>query len=127
MTISQSSGQSSAAHVPQSSSLEASRNDDADVSHPLSTIIPGLCNLTTSARAATCAEQKMTFIQAFCLYPKAILWSILLSSTIIMDGYDMSLLTSFFTFPVFQRSYGDLVPDSQTSQASLRIQSLRAC
>ncbi|KAL2829337.1 general substrate transporter [Aspergillus pseudoustus] len=30
-----------------------------------------------------------------------------------MDGYDMSLLTSFFTFPVFQRSYGSTEGDEQ--------------
>ncbi|KAL3458909.1 general substrate transporter [Aspergillus heterothallicus] len=71
---------------------------------PLSTAVPGLCNLTAGARTATRAEQRMTLTRAFRLYPKAIFWSILLSSTIIMDGYDMSLLTSFFTFPVFRRA-----------------------
>jgi SP family general alpha glucoside:H+ symporter-like MFS transporter len=33
-----------------------------------------------------------------------------------MDGYDMSLLTSFFTFPVFQKSYGEPVPVPESQQ-----------
>jgi SP family general alpha glucoside:H+ symporter-like MFS transporter len=87
---------------------------EGDVFHPLSTTVPGIGDLTDSARSATRAEQKMTLGQGFRLYPKAILWSILISSTIIMDGYDMSLLTSFFTFPVFQKSYGEPVPAPAT-------------
>ncbi|KAH8696595.1 general substrate transporter [Talaromyces proteolyticus] len=91
---------------------------EADVFFPLSTTVPGISALTDSARAATRAEQKMTFRRAFRLYPKAILWSILLSSTIIMDGYDMSLLTSFFTFPTFQKSYGELLPATMSQDTS---------
>ncbi|KAL2810601.1 hypothetical protein BJX63DRAFT_422950 [Aspergillus granulosus] len=91
--------------------LSGEQNDD--IFNPLSATVPGLCDLTPGARTATRAEQRMTFNQGFRLYPKAIFWSILLSSTIIMDGYDMSLLTSFFTFPVFQRSYGSTEGDEQ--------------
>ncbi|CEL10155.1 hypothetical protein ASPCAL13280 [Aspergillus calidoustus] len=89
---------------------------EGDVFHPLSTTVPGIGALAESARAATRAEQKMSLGQGFRLYPKAVLWSILISSTIIMDGYDMSLLTSFFTFPVFQKSYGEPVPVPESQQ-----------
>jgi SP family general alpha glucoside:H+ symporter-like MFS transporter len=82
--------------------------------NPLSATVPGLCNLTPPARMAARAEQRMTFSQAFRLYPKAIIWSILLSSTIVMDGYDMSLLTSLFTLPIFQRSYGSAADDEES-------------
>ncbi|KAL2784123.1 hypothetical protein BJX66DRAFT_348630 [Aspergillus keveii] len=95
---------------------------EGDVFHPLSTTVPGIGDLTDSARSATRAEQKMTLGQGFRLYPKAILWSILISSTIIMDGYDMSLLTSFFTFPVFQKSYGEPVPAPATVPESRQIE-----
>jgi MFS transporter, SP family, general alpha glucoside:H+ symporter len=69
-------------------------------------------NLAHEARAATEAEHKMTFLEGVRLYPKAIAWSILLSLTIVMEGYDTSLINSFYAFPEFRRSYGHLTPDS---------------
>jgi SP family general alpha glucoside:H+ symporter-like MFS transporter len=99
----------------QSMSFNGPFRGEGDVFHPLSTTVPGIGDLTDSARSATRAEQKMTLGQGFRLYPKV--WSILISSTIIMDGYDMSLLTSFFTFPVFQKSYGGPVPVPESQQA----------
>lgn len=39
------------------------------------------------ARAATTKEHKMTLMQGIKLYPKAIFWSVLISSTIIMVGH----------------------------------------
>jgi len=51
----------------------------------------------------------MTFLAGCRLYPKAIAWSILLSGTIVMEGYDTTLISSFFAFPVFRRSYGSPV------------------
>jgi len=68
--------------------------------------IPDLRRLSADARAHTEAEHKMTFIQGCRLYPKAIAWSILLSATIIMEGFDLTLITSFQAFPAFRRTYG---------------------
>jgi hypothetical protein len=42
------------------------------------------------ARQAADAEQNMTLIKAIKTYPKAIGWSVLLSSTLIMEGYGKS-------------------------------------
>ncbi|KAJ5962237.1 hypothetical protein N7501_007178 [Penicillium viridicatum] len=83
-----------------------SNSHDADIFSDLSARIPSLQSLSSGARAATRAEQKMSLLTGCQLYPKAILWSIVLSSTIIMEGYDTTLLVSFFTFPVFNQKYG---------------------
>ncbi len=40
-------------------------------------------------------------------YPTAILWSVLLSTSIIMEGYDIVLVQSFYAQPSFTRRYGD--------------------
>lgn len=40
-----------------------------------------------NARSATEKEHKMTLMQGIRLYPKAIFWSVLISSTIIMACY----------------------------------------
>ncbi|CAI7602472.1 unnamed protein product [Penicillium viridicatum] len=83
-----------------------SNSHDADIFSDLSARIPSLHSLSSGARAATRAERKMSLLTGCQLYPKAILWSIVLSSTIIMEGYDTALLVSFFTFPVFNQKYG---------------------
>lgn len=43
-------------------------------------------------------EHKMTLWQGCKLYPKAILWSVLISSCCAMEGYDISLVGNFCKF-----------------------------
>lgn len=40
-------------------------------------------------------EHSMTLIQGIKLYPKAVAWSILISTCIVMEGYDVSLVGNF--------------------------------
>ncbi|KZO95967.1 putative maltose permease [Calocera viscosa TUFC12733] len=53
----------------------------------------------------------MSLGDAFRLYPKAIGWSMLLSTAVIMEGYDTNLLGSFYGYPQFQMKYGEPVGD----------------
>lgn len=48
----------------------------------------------------------MTLMQAIKKYPKACLWSMVISLTIIMDGYDGALLGSLSAFPSFKKHFG---------------------
>jgi hypothetical protein len=95
---------------PSSSTL--SRNDTAVFIDQLATTLPELRPLNSPARAATQAEQKLTFLRGCRLYPKAIAWSFTLSSTLIMEGFDTLLIFNFFTFPAFKQRYGTPAPDS---------------
>lgn len=72
------------------------------------------------ARAATDKEQKMTLLQGIKLYPKAVMWSIIISTCIAMEGYDISLVTNFYAFPAFNRKYGERMPDG-TYQVPARV------
>lgn len=47
------------------------------------------------ARNATAKEQSMTLLEGIKLYPKAIGWSVLISTCIVMEGYDVSLINNF--------------------------------
>lgn len=47
------------------------------------------------AKTATDKEQKMTLLQGIKLYPKAIAWSMLISTCIVMEGYDVCLINNF--------------------------------
>jgi SP family general alpha glucoside:H+ symporter-like MFS transporter len=53
----------------------------------------------------------MTLWQGLKLYPKAVGWSAFLSTAIIMEGYDVVLMASFFAYPSFQAKYGELLAD----------------
>jgi hypothetical protein len=71
---------------------------------------PKFAVLSGEAKVASDAEHVMTIRQAIKMYPKAVAWSLLLSSAIAMEGFDIVLISSFFAFPPFQRKYGDLTP-----------------
>lgn len=80
---------------------------------------PDIVNLNNEAKDATHAEKSMTFTQAIKLYPKAVAWSILLSTAIVMEGYDTTLLAQFYVFPQFAQKYGNL--DDKTSPPTYQL------
>ncbi|KAK3617616.1 hypothetical protein LTR56_025163 [Elasticomyces elasticus] len=67
-----------------------------------------------NAKNATDKEHNMTLMQGVRLYPKAIAWSIIISTCIAMEGYDVCLINNFYAFPQFNQKYGvyDAVSDS---------------
>jgi SP family general alpha glucoside:H+ symporter-like MFS transporter len=70
------------------------------------------------AKQAAEEEHQLTLRQAIRQYPKAILWSVLLSTSIIMEGYDIVLMSSFFAQPAFSRKYGSFDPRTSKYQIS---------
>ncbi|PKX90575.1 MFS maltose permease MalP [Aspergillus novofumigatus IBT 16806] len=66
---------------------------------------------SSEAQAALDKEHSMTLWQALKIYPKAVGWSILLSCAIIMEGYDVVLIGSFFAYPQFNQKYGHIMSD----------------
>jgi len=73
-------------------------------------VIPGIAEISDGALAGTNAEKRMGIMEGLRLYPKAVGWSMLLSTAIIMEGYDVVLLGSFYAFPEFQKKYGVQTP-----------------
>ncbi|PNY29695.1 General alpha-glucoside permease [Tolypocladium capitatum] len=63
------------------------------------------------AQLATAKEHSMSLWQGLKLYPRAIGWSVLFSTAIVMEGYDVVLMGSFYAFPEFNKRYGTLQPD----------------
>jgi SP family general alpha glucoside:H+ symporter-like MFS transporter len=62
--------------------------------------------MVIEAKHAADKEQQMTLWTAVKLYPKAIAWSVLVSSTIIMEGYDLALLGNLYASPAFNEKFG---------------------
>ncbi|KAI1408344.1 putative MFS alpha-glucoside transporter [Hypoxylon sp. FL1857] len=70
-----------------------------------------LDDVIRNAKLATEKERNMTLWQGLKLYPKAIAWSVLISTCIAMEGYDISLVNNFYAFPQFNQKYGVAVTD----------------
>ncbi|CAK7272492.1 hypothetical protein SEPCBS119000_005153 [Sporothrix epigloea] len=65
------------------------------------------------AKAAAEREHSMTLMQGIRLYPKAIAWSMLISTCIVMEGYDVCLINNFYAFNQFNRKYGTQLPNGE--------------
>lgn len=79
---------------------------DIDFAHEDRVEIPKEDQFYEDARIATEQEHGLKFLSAVRLYPKAVMWSLIISMTIVMEGYDMILITNFFAYPTFQEKYG---------------------
>jgi SP family general alpha glucoside:H+ symporter-like MFS transporter len=75
--------------------------------------IPTFTDMHDEAREHTEKETSMGFFEGMRTYPKAAAWSVLLSSSIIMEGYDTNLLGSFFAFPQFNDQFGKPLPSGK--------------
>ncbi|CRG92110.1 Maltose permease MAL31 [Talaromyces islandicus] len=74
---------------------------------------PSMAQLVENAKAATEKEHKMSLLQGIRLYPKAVFWSMLISTCIVMEGYDICLVSNFFGFDTFNRKYGVQLPNGK--------------
>jgi len=98
------------------------RSEPLDFSHKDEVTQTKANNLTiANAKLATEKEHNMTLLQGIKLYPKAVFWSILISTCIAMEGYDVCLLGAFYAHPKFNEKYGVLLADG-TYQVPARWQ-----
>ncbi|OBT53197.1 hypothetical protein VE04_07335 [Pseudogymnoascus sp. 24MN13] len=65
-----------------------------------------LRDLALDAEVADTMQKNMSIMEAVRKYPKAIAYSMILSLCIIMEGYDTSLIGSFFALPQFRKRFG---------------------
>lgn len=68
-------------------------------------------DMAGDAAKATSMEKQMGLFQSLKVYRKGALWSLALSTAIIMEGFDLILLNSLFGFPSFKNKFGFLQPD----------------
>lgn len=115
-----------AVHVEETKMAPAQEPDTLGIDDKMllrmSECIPDFAATMASARRASNFEHGLTNREAFKLYPKAILFSLILSLSLIMEGYDTSLLGSFYAYPVFAQRFGVLA-DNGTYQVTSSWQS----
>ncbi|KAB5549464.1 general substrate transporter [Coniochaeta sp. 2T2.1] len=74
--------------------------------------------LNHEAKQGAEAEHNMGLLQALKTYRRAAMWSILISTTVIMEGYDVTLLGSFIGYPAFRAKYGEWYSEKDRYQIS---------
>ncbi|KAI2642350.1 general alpha-glucoside permease [Xylaria nigripes] len=67
--------------------------------------------LVSEANEANERERGMKLLHAFKIYPKAIGWSMLLSSCLIMEGYQTAVVGSYLAYPAFKDRFGVQAPN----------------
>lgn len=95
---------SSVVQVDRADDGVARLNDSA--MRKLSTDNPDIVQAFEEAKDATAGEHELTIRDAIRLYPKAIAFSLIFSTAVVMEGYDLSLMGTFFGFPPFRNYYG---------------------
>lgn len=83
---------------------------------------PNIAAITVEAKAATQSEKTMTLKQAFNLYKKAMMFSVLFSTAIVMEGYDTALIAAFYAFPPFAQKYGTYINEQDGYQIPAKWQ-----
>ncbi|KAF2712542.1 general alpha-glucoside permease [Pleomassaria siparia CBS 279.74] len=84
---------------------------NASLANKVADNVQDFMSLVAEADRANERERGMTLKQAFSIYPKAIGWSIVLSSCLIMEGYDTSVMGSYAGYPSFMNKFGVVAPD----------------
>lgn len=69
-------------------------------------------DISNNAKENDNKEKTMPLKEGLKTFPKAAMWSVILSSAIIMEGYDLNLINSFYSFPDFVRTFGEYYPES---------------
>jgi MFS transporter, SP family, general alpha glucoside:H+ symporter len=73
-------------------------------------VVPGIDGITEDAARGTQQEHDMTLWHSLKLYPKAVGWSVFLSTAIIMEGFDVVLIANLLAVPAFKRAFGQQLP-----------------
>lgn len=84
---------------------------DPEQHRKMSLAFADVAQTTADANKATESEQNMTLRQGLKLYPKAVAWSVLLSTAIIMEGFDKVLIANLMAVPAFKQKFGQPIAD----------------
>lgn len=69
-------------------------------------------DISNNAKENDHKDKHMSLKEGLKTFPKAAMWSIVLSTAIVMEGYDTNLLNSFYGFPDFVDKFGTYFPET---------------
>lgn len=79
---------------------------DTSLGFEVDEYISKFLDLSNDAKANESQEKTMSLMDGLRTFPKAVMWSVILSTALVMEGYDTSLLGSLYGFPAFAKRYG---------------------
>ncbi|KIW15794.1 hypothetical protein PV08_05844 [Exophiala spinifera] len=62
--------------------------------------------VVADANDANTTERSLTLWQALRLYPKGVMWSFVMSTAVVMEGFDTKLLGTLYAQPTFRKHFG---------------------
>lgn len=62
-----------------------------------------------NAQDANAFEHDLTFLEALKLYSTGVIWSIIMSTAVVMEGYDTKLVGTLYAQPAFMKAFGNHV------------------
>lgn len=90
----------------------------------LNDYISKFLDMSNNAKDNDQKEKSMSLMEGLRTFPKATMWSVILSSAIIMEGYDTYLIGAFYAFPSFQKRYGKYYADKDEYQVPAKWQTV---
>ncbi|KAI0013173.1 sugar transporter [Xylariaceae sp. FL0662B] len=84
---------------------------DPAIASRIAASVEDFMTLVNEADEANERERGMKLTHAFKVYPKAIAWSMILSSCLIMEGYGTAVVGSYAAYPAFRDKFGVLAPN----------------
>ncbi|KAK6080392.1 General alpha-glucoside permease 8 [Seiridium cupressi] len=91
---------------------DVARLKDEDLNKVLE-VEDNLPTMTDGARAAADSERTMTIRHALKTCRKGLFWSLIFTTAIVMEGFDLALLSGFYAFTAFKQRYGVQLPDGR--------------
>ena len=80
--------------------------------------------LAEAVHESTAIEHELGTWEAIQVYKPAVLWSLVYSMCVIMEGYDNNLLSNFFAYPSFLIKYGHWVGVTDSTPVGYQCKSL---
>lgn len=81
-------------------------------------------DISDNARNNDKQEKEMSLLEGLKTYPKAAAWSVILSTALVMEGYDTSLMGSLYGMPAFAEKFGIFEQFSQSYQIPAKYQTI---
>ena len=79
-------------------------------------------SISAEAQQQYTSEADLSVREAIKYFKPALMWSLIFSTCVIMEGYDTNLLGNFFAYPSFQRKFGRYVGVTEQTPSGYQLE-----
>lgn len=103
-------------------STKVDTNSNASLDPEMQDYLAKFLDISNNAKENDHKDKHMSLSEGLKTFPRAAMWSVILSTAIIMEGYDTLLLSSFYAFPGFTKRFGEYYPKTGEYEIPVRWQ-----